>query len=125
MSTQQWEIGQGDVWTFEATSIVTSGDVVKFDGDLVKVAQATGDRPAGVCLFPASAGKLAAVALDKIVYVNMTGVAATGGGYVVPATEGKARAFNGVPAAGDWENILGRAIIAGTDNGRAKIKLIW
>lgn len=125
MSTQQWEIGDGSVWTFEATSIVTSGDVVKFDGDRVKVAQATGDRPVGVCLFPASAGKYAAVALDLIVYVNLTGVAPTGGAYVVAATQGKARTFAGVPAAGDWENILGRAIEAGTANARAKVKLIW
>lgn len=125
MSTQQWEIGKGEVWTFKATSIVTSGDVVKFDGDMVKVAQATGDRPVGVCLIPASAGQLAAVALDLIVYVNTTGVAVTGGGYVVPATQGKARGMLGVPAAGDWENVLGRVIEANTANARAKVKLIW
>lgn len=125
MSTQQWEIGNGRVWTFEATSIVTSGDVVKFDGDRVKVAQTTGCRPVGVCLMPASAGKLAAIALDLIVYVNMTGVAATGGGYVTAATQGKARALKKTPAVSDFENVLGRAIAVGTDNGRAKIKLIW
>jgi len=125
MSTQQWEIGKGDVWTFEATSIVTSGDVVKFDGDKVKVAQATGDRPVGVCLFPASAGQLAAVALDLIVYVNTTGIAMSEGAYVTPATQGKVRGLGATPGISDVENIVGRIIEANAANGRAKVKLIW
>ncbi len=127
MSTQQWEIGHGRVWTFEASNVVTSGDVVKFDGDLVLPTQATGDKAAGVVLFPASKGKLAAVALDMIVYVNTTGsVAPSAGVYMFAATQGKARAIDGKPSTvTDYANLLGKAIETGAINTRAKVKLIW
>jgi len=125
MSTQQWEIGKGRVWTFEATAIVTSGDIVKFVGDKVRVTEVSGDRPAGVVLFPASAGKLAAVALDMIVYVNITGsVAPSAGAYLISATQGKGRCTP-LTAIGQVENVVGRAIETATINTRAKVKLIW
>ncbi len=127
MSTQQWEIGNGRVWTFEATSIVTSGDVVKFEGNKVRSTQATTDRPVGVVLFPASVGKLAAVALDMIVYVNTTGnsaVVPSAGSYMTPATQGKATTVAN-PSGVGYFSVVGRVVALGTLNGRAKIKLIW
>jgi len=131
MSTQQWEIGHGRVWTFEASNIVTSGDVVKFapgTNDTILPVQATGDRSLGVCLFPASKGKLAAVALDMIVYVNMTGggTLPSAGCYLMPASAGTAIPLGKTPGITDCENIIGRVIEGNaTKYGRPKVKLIW
>ena len=129
MSTQQWEIGHGRVWTFEATEIVTSGTIVQLEVGKVKPVQAATNRPVGVVLFPASVGKLAAVALDMVVYVNTTGAAAgvtlSGGCYVCPATQGKATYFSAPSGTADWSTVLGKVIEGTALNTRAKVKLIW
>ncbi len=130
MSTQQWEIGHGRVWSFTASEVVTSGDVVKFTTDnKIRSTQAGTDVPIGVVLFPASEGKLAAVALDMVVYVNITGASIpSNGSYVVPASAGKATQYTMASDVGNL-HILGRCLETTTTdptrNTRAKIKLIW
>lgn len=128
--TQLIEKGQGDVWTFSASVHCTSGIAVAFDSVAgeIKPIHTLGAAPVGVTLMPTrdtGTGTIGtnSVALDKIVYVTITGVAMAPGAYVQVSGDG-VRVLSS-PSGTMWASVLGKTIGTISANSRGLIKLIW
>ena len=124
------EVGEGNVWSIEAGEDLTSGVVVTISGDGALAKCHYGERAVGVTLIPASQGKQAAVALEGVVEVLVTGTAANAG---VPVIVSNGAAFGGhiyVTATGTHEVLeqdlrLGIALedISAGSKGKIRLKL--
>jgi hypothetical protein len=124
------EKGQGDVWTFSASVHCTSGIAVQFDvvAGEIKPIHTLGAAPLGVTLMPTrktGEGTIGtnSVALDKIVYVDITGVATAPGAWVQVSGDGVRVLSN--PSGTMWQSVLGKTIENIGANSRGLIKLIW
>jgi len=128
--TQLIEKGQGDVWTFPASTHCTSGIAVQFDAIAgeIKPIHTLGAVPVGVTLMPTrdtGTGTVGtnSVALDKIVYVTITGAAIAPGAWVQVSGDG-VRVLS-APSGTMWQSVLGKTIGNIGANSRGLIKLIW
>ena len=125
MGTKQIEYGKGQVWSFEASVAVTSGQVVYVDGGKVRPTTATSQHVFGVALMPASAGKQCSVIMEGIVKVSTTGV----GTVVAGDLFGSGASGKAAERTSTQLNVrsldLGYAIEAAARNAKAKIKLCW
>jgi len=99
------EVGEGNVWSFEAGEDITSGVAVTMSGDGTVAKCHYGERALGVSLVPASEGDQVAVALEGVVDVLVTGTNADAG---VPVVVSNGAAFGGViyPTVSGTDEIL-------------------
>ena len=125
MGTRQIEYGEGQVWSFEASVAVTSGQVVYIDGGKVRPTSAASQHVFGVALIPASAGKHVSVIMEGIVKVQTTGVGSVDAGDLFGSGAGGYAAERSNTQLNVRKYDLGWAIEAAAQNAKVKMKLCW
>ena len=121
---QRIEIGEGRVWSFEASVATTSGVAVYFQGGKVRTTSAASQHMAGISLIPASAGKQISVMLEGIANAWITGAAVVAGDLLGSNTAGHLRERT-------WASTNERNLDAGValetiaQGQRGKVKLLW
>lgn len=79
MGDQQYELGTGRVWSFEASVNTTSGVLVFLEGGKARITTAVSQQVLGVSLIPASAGRQISVLMEGIANALVTGAAIAAG----------------------------------------------
>lgn len=124
MGNQQFEFGEGRVWSFEASVATTSGVLVYIQGGKVRPTTAASQHVVGISLIPASAGKQVSVLTEGVANVKCTGAAVIAGDLLGSAADGTA-------AERTWSQLNERKLDAGValetiaNGSRGKVKIIW
>lgn len=124
MGNQQFEFGEGRVWSFEASVATTSGVAVYLQGGKVRPTTAASQHVVGVSLIPASAGRQVSVLTEGIANALCTGAAVIAGDLLGSAVGGALQERT-------WGQLNERRLDAGValetiaNGSRGKVKIIW
>lgn len=123
---KQIEYGRGDVWKFEVTSNITSGQVVQMSGTESGMVRPCNDASAhviGIALTPASAGEWVGVVMDGVIEVYVTGVGSVVAGDLFGGGVGGRASERAWSDGNECRYNLGYAIEAGARNGQIRMRL--
>ena len=121
----QIEYGEGRVWSFTASTAITSGTVVAITAGKVRVVAAASEHVFGVALMPASEGKPVPVIMEGIVKIQTTGVGDSVGGALFGSGAGGFAEARTNSQLNERRLDLGYAIENISRNTKGKIKLCW
>jgi hypothetical protein len=127
MGDQQYELGTGRVWSFEASANTTSGVLVYLAGgdSKVRVTTAVSQQVMGISLVPASAGRQISVLMEGIANALITGANVVAGDLLGPGAGNgylRERAHSQLNEARYDAAVALEDIATGT---RGKVKLYW
>jgi hypothetical protein len=124
MGNQQYEFGEGRVWSFEASVATTSGLLCYIQGGKVRGTTAASQHVIGISLVPASAGRQVSIGVEGVYNVLITGAAVVAGDLLGSDTSGHAgERTHG--AANQRRYDAGIALETIANGARGKVKLLW